>query len=147
MLVTIRSLVMGLLVFVFALIPRAMLAGEERWRPVFMDKRNTMYFVDMKTASYPSPTTARVWVKRVYARKCFDILDEASNVKPEEDDLGYSLELLEVDCSILAFRRSKLIDYSRNGRLRDIDSRNRGWQDIVPETPAEAIMDVVCIKK
>jgi len=67
--------------------------------------------------------------------------------KNTEKPLSYTMRRYEVNCRSNQFRTTSIVQYRKNGAVLDsVDLKRADWDDPVPDSMGESIVEAVCHK-
>jgi tetratricopeptide (TPR) repeat protein len=99
--------------------------STERWRALGRAANQEDYFLDAKTAEFPSEGPVRIWIKMVG--------------KKETQTLEY-----ELDCKARRMNAASTVIYDSDGKVLSSSEVGSGWQRIIPDTIGEQIYNGAC---
>jgi tetratricopeptide (TPR) repeat protein len=99
--------------------------STDRWRALGRTADKEEYFLDAKTAEFPSDGPARLWVKMVG--------------KKETQTVEYAL-----DCKARRMNAVSTVSYDFNGKVLGSSDVSSGWQRIIPDSIGERIYNGAC---
>ena len=99
--------------------------STDRWRVLGRTADQEDYFLDAKSAEFPSSGPARVWIKMVG--------------KKESRTVEY-----ELDCNARRMNAASAVEYDSNGKVLKTSEVSSGWQRITPDTIGEQIYNGAC---
>lgn len=99
--------------------------STERWRALGRTANQEDYFLDAKSAEFPSDGPVRLWVK--------------SAGKKETHTVEY-----ELDCKTRHMNVASTVTYDSNGTVLTRSEVSSGWQRIIPDTIGEQIYNGAC---
>jgi tetratricopeptide (TPR) repeat protein len=99
--------------------------STERWRALGRTGNQEGYFLDAKSAEFPSDGPVRLWVK--FAGK------------KETQTVEY-----ELDCKTRHMNVASTVTYDSNGTVLTSSEVSNGWQRIIPDTIGEQIYNGAC---
>ena len=97
----------------------------DRWRALGRTADQADYFLDAKSAEFPSDGSVHLWVKMVG--------------KKETQTVEY-----ELDCKTRRISRASTVTYDSNGKLLSSSEVSSGWQRVIPDTIGEQIFNGAC---
>jgi tetratricopeptide (TPR) repeat protein len=99
--------------------------STDRWRALGRTTDQEDYFLDAKSAEFPSDGPVRLWVKFV-GKKETQIVEH------------------ELDCKMRRLNRASIVTYDSNGTLLTSSETSSGWQRIIPDTIGEQLYNGAC---
>ena len=112
------------------------------WKQYFKTDYSQYYF-DSETLSYPSDYTVRVLVKLVFTSK--GVQSTVQTLGKEYENLDYSIQSLEINCTVKTLNLMQVIAYSKMGSVISREEYSiSDWRPIPPKTPYEALQKEVC---
>ena len=105
-------------------------------------------YYDKNSIKEVSKNIFRVWIKHIYnedgMNERFERLKK-NGVKVDKDNsLSYQLALYEIDCNNKKTRVYSVSIYSKNDDVVHTVNVPGNWEDIVPESNAEAMENAIC---
>ncbi|MFZ0816788.1 MAG: surface-adhesin E family protein [Candidatus Sulfotelmatobacter sp.] len=99
--------------------------STDRWRALGRTADQEDYFLDVKSAEFPSDGPVRIWLK--FAGK-----KETQTVENE------------LDCKTRRMNRASIVTYDSNGTVLANSGVSTGWERIIPDTVGERVYDGAC---
>jgi tetratricopeptide (TPR) repeat protein len=99
--------------------------ATDRWRAVGKTRDGEEYFLDVKSAEFPSNDPARLWIKVVGKKK------------------SQAVEY-EFDCKTRRMNGGSTVAYDSNGKVLSSSEVSSGWQRIIPDTIGEQFYNGAC---
>jgi tetratricopeptide (TPR) repeat protein len=99
--------------------------STDRWRALGRTADQEDYFLDAKSAVFPSDGPVQLWVKFVGKK-------ETQTVENE------------LDCKTRRTNRASVVTYDSNGTLLTSSEVSSGWQRIIPDTIGEQLYNGAC---
>jgi len=99
--------------------------STDRWRALGRTADQKDYFLDVKSAEFPSDGPVRIWMKFVGK-------NETQTVENE------------LDCKARRMNRTSLVTYDSDGTVLTSSEMSSGWQQIVPDTIGEQLYNGAC---
>lgn len=99
--------------------------STERWRALGRTADQEDYFLDAKSAEFPSDGPVRLWVKMAGKR--------------QTQTVEY-----ELDCKTKRMNGASTVAYDSSGKILSSSEVGSGWQRIIPDTIGEQIYNGAC---
>jgi|HubBroStandDraft_6_1064221.scaffolds.fasta_scaffold08537_6 tetratricopeptide (TPR) repeat protein len=99
--------------------------STDRWRALGKTADQEDYFLDVKSAEFPSDGPVRIWLK--FAGK-----KETQTVENE------------LDCKARRMNRASIVTYGSNGTVLANSEVSSGWERIIPDTIGEQLYNGAC---
>ena len=99
--------------------------STDRWRALGRTADHEDYFLDAKSAEFPSDGPAHLWVKTVGTK--------------ETQIVEY-----ELDCKTRRMNGASTVTYDSNGKVLSSPEVSSGWQRVIPDTIGEQIYNGAC---
>ena len=113
-----------------------------------------MYAYNPKRVTRTSDGTLKVWIKQLPTLEAFangkakeaqiEIRKKTGKPTAGYNEWSYNLILFEYSCSERRSRILSVIDYGKNGAMLDSEKPVMEWEDIIPDSVDEKIMEHVC---
>jgi hypothetical protein len=120
-------------------------AGQSEWRKITTTDECVIYYHPASIIQ-DKPGTFRVWMKAVP----LDLVKERKKWNKTEpgkyDNYAYGLTLWGIRC---ASRQSNMIEgdyFTKDGDMIDTDIFSSKWTNILPESPLDDLLKLVCPK-
>jgi tetratricopeptide (TPR) repeat protein len=99
--------------------------STDRWRLIGASTDGALYFLDVKTADFPSLGTARMWIK--------------TSTKRGSETSEYQLE-----CKARRLRTASFVRYDPNGKVLNSSDATTDWLAIIPDSVGERLYNGAC---
>lgn len=101
--------------------------STDRWRTLGRTADQEDYFLDVKSAEFPTDGPVRIWLKFV-GKKETQMVEN------------------ELDCKTRRINRASIVTYDSAGTVQTSSEESSGWQQIIPDTIGEQLYNGVCGK-
>lgn len=109
------------------------------WK-LYVSHEYFLVYYDEQSITHPSKNIVRVWTRWDYTEK------GEMMFKKKYENLNYKRQLEGVDCVGKRDRILSFTSYDKEGRVINSASGGIEWDDIVPESVADALYKKVCGK-
>ncbi len=114
---------------------------EKDWK-LFKTTEDAKLYYDKKDITHLDQKLVKVWIRQVYTKK--GRTDMVNLLGPRYENLGYSVNSLELNCAAKSMRYLSMTFYSRSHAVLDLGKSPDGWDPVHSNTMFDALYQIVC---
>jgi hypothetical protein len=119
-------------------------AWGEDWKLCTQGKDGTMYYYDAARVTHVSEGVLKFWGKAIPSPEA---MKRFVKIDPKFTELHHIISLIEMNCAERKRRSLWIIFYDKNGvaiENVDVTLAEADWEIVLPGSPQEDLLDVLC---